>query len=285
MKIIRFIGLLIAIFASSIFASSIGCANRPVHVPVMERVEFIPSIRDSSIRYETTFFIPQLDGGDTAPIVIINHGTNPGGNQGRYRASSPSKFFTGHGCTVILPMRRGYSQSTGERTRIRHCNLTEYGIESAKDIQDIVLWLKQQSEYRNRTIIMIGQSTGGLTTMAYSSLSKDPVDAIINFHGGVRPNSPDDCKWQARIEAFETYAQTSSPSSLWFYTSNDHSSNPEYISRLYSSFTKAGGIAKLVQLPAFKSDGHYLFDDPDGEEIWAPIVIEYLHQRHISFRY
>jgi dienelactone hydrolase len=133
-------------------------------------------------------------------------------------------------------------------------------LENAADIEDIVTWLETQKKYKSRKIILIGQSTGGLATMAYSSLTTHPVDAIINFHGGMRP---------------------SSPPSLWFYTANDHSSNPEYISRLYKSFADAGGTAKLIQLPAFKSDGHYLFGDPDGGSIWQPIVLDYLRERHL----
>jgi dienelactone hydrolase len=128
---------------------------------------------------------------------------------------------------------------------------------------------------------MIGQSTGGLTTIAYSSLVAHRVDAIINFHGGMRPSSPTDCKWQSRIDAFAHYAKTSSPRSLWFYTANDHSSNPEYISRLYKAFTEAGGTAKLVQLPAFEEDGHNLFGRATGGPIWQPIVLDYLKELNL----
>jgi dienelactone hydrolase len=216
---------------------------------------------------------------DTAnPLVIINHGTNANGEQGRERAINPTKFFLEHGYTVVLPMRRGYSNSTGEKTGVHSCNLTRYGLENAADVEDVVIWLKAQDRFKHRKIIMIGQSTGGLTTMAYSSLPNYRVDAIINFHGGMRPSSPTDCKWDARIDAFRTYAKTSSPPSLWFYTANDHSSNPEYIAKLYKAFTDAGGKAKLVQLPAFKNDGHILFGDADGGPIWQPLVLDYLQE-------
>jgi dienelactone hydrolase len=127
---------------------------------------------------------------------------------------------------------------------------------------------------------MIGQSTGGLTTMAYSSFADPRISAIINFHGGMRPRSESDCLWDARVEAFKAFAKTALPS-LWVYTANDHSSNPEYISKLYKAFTDAGGKAELHQLAAFKSDGHYLFGDRDGGEIWQPIVMSYLRTRNI----
>jgi len=225
--------------------------------------------------------MPRNTTDSTSPLVIINHGTNPGGNQGRERSTNPTKFFLSMNFPVILPMRRGYSESTGHEIGLHNCNLTKYGLDNAADIDDVVAWIKTQSRFKDRKIIMIGQSTGGLATMAYSSLPYHRVDAIINFHGGMRPSSPDDCKWNARIEAFETYAKTSSPKSLWFYSANDHSSNPEYISRLYSAFTNSGGSAELHQLPAFKNDGHYLFGDADGGQIWQPIVMEYLKQMNV----
>jgi hypothetical protein len=97
----------------------------------------------------------------------------------------------------------------------------------------------------------------------------------------MRPRSESDCLWQARIDAFSTYAKTSSPESLWIYTANDHSSNPAYIARLHKAFTDAGGHATLYQLPAFEDDGHYLFGKETGGPIWQPIVLQYLKQRNL----
>lgn len=177
---------------------------------------------------------------------------------------------------VILPMRRGYAESTGEKVKIQNCNLTEYGIENAKDIQEVVSWLLAQEKFKNRKIILVGQSTGGLAVMAYSSFPDNHASAILNFHGGMRPEGPNDCKWQARIDAFNTYAKTSTPVSYWFYTENDHSSNSAYISRLFQSFLNAGGKVWLGQFGKFKNDGHYLFGDKDGGEIWQPKALNYL---------
>ncbi len=117
--------------------------------------------------------------------------------------------------------------------------------------------------------------------MAYSSLLNKKVAAVINFHGGIRPQCETDCKWQARIDAFNAYAPTPKPMSLWIYTANDHSSTPEYISRLYSEFLKSGGNAKLFQLGPFKDDGHYLISSEDGGEIWQPLVMDYLRKLEI----
>ena len=178
-------------------------------------------------------------------------------------------------------MRRGYSNSTGTRVNLTNCDLTKYGLESASDIEEVINWLSTDEKYKSRKIILIGQSTGGLAVMAYSSLPNNKASAIINFHGGMRPQSKNDCKWQARIDAFKTYAVTSHPTSMWIYTDNDHSSNSVYIGKLYREFLKSGGKARLAQFGPFKDDGHYLFGDKDGEAIWQSHVMDYLHKQHI----
>ena len=236
------------------------------------------------VEYEVTIFTPSDSADAHAPIVIINHGSSPTPGQPRERSISPTKFFLSLHYTVILPMRRGYAGSTGRKVKIEDCDLTEYGLANASDIDEVVQWLETQERFKGRKIIMIGQSTGGLATMAYSSLRSNIASAIINFHGGVRPASPEDCLWQARLDAFTTFGKTSRPNSLWFYTANDHSSNPEFIRRLYAAFTKSGGQARVMQLSAFKDDVHYLFGDPDGGETWQPIVLEYLKAMHLLVR-
>ena len=242
----------------------------------------VPSATNSQIQYETTLFEPSLGAKSDTPVVIINHGTNSAQPQSRYRPLIPVQFFTGLGYSIVVPNRRGYGKSTGKQVKIKNCDLTAYGMDNALDIADVMVWVKNQDRYRGRKLIVIGQSTGGLATMAYSARADSAVAAIINFHGGIRPSSPTDCKWQARIEAFDAYAPTSHPYSLWIYTANDHSSNPAYIAKLYQSFAAAGGTSQLLQLPAFKTDGHYLFTDPDGLSIWGPLVSHYLQELKIS---
>ncbi|MEO6938970.1 MAG: alpha/beta fold hydrolase [Candidatus Kapaibacterium sp.] len=250
-------------------------------LPSTEEILHVRSHITSDVEFEVTVFTPTDSLDAHAPIVIINHGSNPKPGQLRERAISPTKFFLSLHYTVILPMRRGYAGSSGRRVKIKDCNLTEYGLANASDIDEVVQWLQTQDRFKGRKIIMIGQSTGGLATMAYSSLSSNIASAIINFHGGVRPSLPEDCLWQARLDAFAQYGKTSRPTSLWFYTANDHSSNPEFIRKLYAAFSKNGGEARVMQLSAFKHDGHFLFGDPDGGPTWQPVVIEYLTAMHL----
>lgn len=280
-------GFILSTFLISIL-SIFGCANKTKINELLpnrnytENIIFVTSTKDESIKFETTLFEPNNnDQNSTSPIVVIVHGTNPKGIQKRERSIHATEFFLKQGWTVVLPMRRGYSQSSGQKISLKNCDLKNYGLENALDIAEVINWLTANEKYKNRKIILIGQSTGGLTVMAYSSLPNNKVNAVINFHGGMRPIDENDCKWQARIDAFNDYAKTSKPLSLWIYTANDHSSNPEYINRLYGEFLKSGGKVRLAQFGPFKDDGHYIFGSLDGGEIWQPKVLDYLRKQQI----
>lgn len=246
-----------------------------------EQVVMIQSPTKADVQFEVTIFQPKVISAPDSPLVIINHGSNGNLKQDRDRPMSGVRFFNNLGMTVIVPMRQGYSNSTGKRALIKNCDLTAYALENAHDIEDIISWIDTQEQYKGRKIIMVGQSTGGLTSMAYSSFASNRASAIINFHGGVRPHSTEDCFWKSRVDAFDLFAKTSKPKSLWVYTANDHSSNPDYIAQLFDSFKKSGGQAELLSLPAFKDDGHYLFGDKDGESIWQPLVKYYLQEMNL----
>jgi dienelactone hydrolase len=161
--------------------------------------------------------------------------------------------------------------------RIYENDLTVYGLENALDVHASIEWLKTRDFVRADRIFVIGQSTGGLATMAYMSMADPGVLGAVNFHGGVRPgNLERDPLLDARVEAFSAYAKNTNLPTVWLYTANDHSSRPPFISKLHEAYQANGGKAELHQLAAFKSDGHGLFGDPDGMSIWVPIVKTFL---------
>jgi len=125
---------------------------------------------------------------------------------GPERFLTASNAFVAQGFAVVVPMRRGYGGSEGNRVGNAGGDLTRYGLENALDIQAAIQFLKTQPYADAKRIVVIGQSTGGLVTMAYLSVAEQGVLSGINFHGGVRPrNLNDDPFLDARIEAFATY--------------------------------------------------------------------------------
>lgn len=212
------------------------------------------------------------------PLVVMNHGTspNPAGNARRARFSAAAAAFVRLGFAVVAPMRRGYGGSEGAQVRIRG-DLTAYGLENARDIQAAVRFLQTQTYVDPERMVVLGQSTGGLATMAYLSMADRGVRGGLNFHGGVRPrNLVADPLLESRVTAFAAFARTTALPSLWFYTANDHSSRPAFIARLYAAYQAAGGKAELVQLGDFMEDGHTLVDRAEGVPLWLPHVSAFL---------
>jgi dienelactone hydrolase len=255
-----------------------GAAARALDADLNEEVIGVPAvIQGRTFHLSATLYRPAKVG--KFPLIVVNHGTSPDPvrNAERKRYPAASKAFVAKGFAVVIPMRRGYGGSEGSQVRRYGDDLTRYGLENALDIKGSIQFLKAQPYVDGKRIVVIGQSTGGLATMAYLSMADQGVLGGINFHGGVRPrNFIADPLLDARVAAFATYAKTTSLPSLWFYTANDHSSRPAFITRLYEAYQQAGGRAQLVQLGPFMQDGHTLFERPEGLDIWWPKVWEFL---------
>ncbi len=271
--------------SAALFLLPAACLSKPRGVAagtpdddLNEEIIDVPAVIDGrTYHLEATLFRPDKTG--KFPLIEINHGTSPNPLQDaeRKRYLVASKAFVSHGFAVVILMRRGYGNSQGYRIGLSDSDLTRYGLENALDIKGAIRFLKTQPYVDAQRIIVIGQSTGGLATMAYLSMADEGVLGGINFHGGVRPrNLIDDPLLDARIAAFATFAKTTRLPSLWFYTANDHSSRPAFIARLCDAYQRAGGKAQLVQLGPFLQDGHTLFERREGLEIWWPRVSEFL---------
>src|SRR5689334_17080168 len=67
----------------------------------------------NAVQLETTLFRPDGDG--PFPLVVINHGKSAGNPalQERARFLAASREFVRRGYAVALPMRSGFSKSTG----------------------------------------------------------------------------------------------------------------------------------------------------------------------------
>ena len=162
-------------------------------------------------------------------------------------------------------MRRGYGRSGG--TPNGFMSTDAFGLEDAKEIQATIDFMSQQPYVDEKQMVLVGQSGGGLASLAYGSLGKANPKGIINFAGGLKKSRMP--RWPFMMaEAFASYAKTTRVPSVWFYAANDSFFLPDVARMAYEAYQKEHGQAKLFALPAFKKDGHYLFSDPSGIEIW-----------------
>jgi hypothetical protein len=119
---------------------------------------------------------------------------------------------------------------------------------------------------------MMGQSHGGLTTLAYAQNPDEGYKVFVNFAGGLMWTSGG-CQWQENLRrAFGSFGAKTKASSLWFYGENDSLFPPSVIKPAHEAYTNAGGKAELVAYGPFGIDAHGMFGTIDGMSIWKDKV-------------
>ncbi len=229
----------------------------------------------SGAELETTLFKPDGDG--PFPLAVINHGKAAGNPvfQGRARFPIASREFVRRGYVVALPMRLGFSKSSGAYSD-GSCNIAANGENQAEWVDGVLGWLREQPYVDKNRIVIVGQSHGGLTTMALGARNPPGVRALINFAGGLRFTSSG-CIWENSLaQAFARYGARSKLPSLWFYGDNDSYFPPEVWKDLEEKYRGAGGNVRLVAFGRFRTDAHGMFSARDGLGIWVPEVERFL---------
>ena len=252
-----------------------------------EHVLFAPMQNESqAIKLQTTIFKP--DGSGPFPLVILSHGVPSDSDKPevakvkyRQRFSTQAQEFVNRGFVVAVPMRRGYGLSGGQMNTYSVSSfftIHTFGLEDAKDIKATIDFMSRQPYVDGKHIVLVGQSGGGLASLAYGSLADPNIKGIINFAGGLKL-SRTRLDWPNEMaKAFGNYAKTTKVPSIWFYAENDSYFPPDVARKAYEAYQKNGGQAKLFALPAFKKDGHTLFHSADGNQMWREEVLKFLEQ-------
>jgi len=246
-----------------------------------EHILWVPMETDSQkIKLQTTIFQP--DGIGPFPLIVLSHGVpfdKAGAAEVKYRQrfSAQAQEFVNRGFVVAVPMRRGYGLSGGRMNTSDGSSIQTFGLNDAKDIKATIDFMSQQPSVDGKRIVLVGQSGGGLASLAYGSLANPNIKGIINFAGGLKVSSKP--RWDIEMaEAFGNFAKTTKVPSIWFYTENDSFFPPDVARRAYEAYQKNGGQAKLFPLPTFRKDGHTLFHSADGNQIWREEVLKFLEQ-------
>jgi dienelactone hydrolase len=242
---------------------------------INEHIVLIPAGADGRARLETTVFQP--NGPGPFPLIIINHGKDPGqpNMQPRDRFYHMAHAFVERGYAVMVPMRQGFANSTGTY-RDRGCDMTANGYIQAEDIQDTLDYARTQKWVDTDRVVIAGQSYGGLATIALGTQDLPGVRGLINFAGGLRDDS-NNCGWRsALVTAFAEYGADNKLPSLWMYGQNDSLFSPELVARMHDAFEQAGGRAQLVEYAPFKRDAHGMLASRDGEKVWLADTMRFL---------
>lgn len=263
--------------AASLFGAAAAHAQ-VLETAFNEQVVMVPAQSGAqTVELETTVFKPS--GAGPFPVVIMNHGKALGNprNQNRDRFVVLSREFVKRGYAVVIPMRKGFSKSSGDYVD-PGCDMTAHGLAQAEDLDGTIAWLHAQPWADSQRMVVAGQSYGGLTALAFGTHETTGVRGLINFAGGLKMHGGS-CRWeQSLVDAFATFGKHSSLPSLWFYGQNDNHFGPELASRLYQAYTQSGGMAQLVAFGPFKKDAHGMSASRDGVQIWWPETERFLRQ-------
>ncbi len=259
-------------------------AALPAHA--VEQVVMVPKVGvQTTVDLETTIFRPAGEG--PFPLVVINHGKSPGkpAFQGRARFAAQTAEFVRRGYVVALPMRQGFSKSGGIYVG-GSCDVRANGMMQAEDVVAALDYLVQQPYVDPTRIVVVGQSHGGLSTMALSAIGYPGVVGVVNFAGGLRN---DNCVgWENNlIEAFGDYGRGARYPSLWIYGDNDSYwpwPLPERMFNLYkANAVGAASDARFVDVGEFDGDSHRLFSNRAGVALWLPAVDEFFRHLGLPF--
>jgi dienelactone hydrolase len=228
-----------------------------------------------------------------SPWLVLNHGRPVSGalQMGRQRYSKNSKYFVEKGFLVLVPTRVGYGPSGGPDVEYSGaCNQNNYPVvyeAAVEQVSKVIDYAKNLPYVNSGRGLIVGQSFGGVTSIAASTLNKDGLMGVINFAGGgggnpeTRPGEP--CGQKLLKKTYRDYGEKSKVPSLWLYSSNDRYWGNVYPREWFKSYKNGADknkvLTRFVSLPPYKEDGHSIFTG--NPETWKSEVEIFL--KEISF--
>ena len=200
--------------AAALLWAAAGAIAQELDARLGEQVQMVPAGGFTEPELEVTVYRPQ--GAGPFPVLVINHGRASGNAklQPRYRPSLAAREFVQRGWAVVVPMRQGFSQSGGSEISAG-CNVHSNGLQQARSLRRTLDWVASQPWADVSRNVVLGQSHGGLTTLAYGTDPHPGTRLLVNFAGGLRQET---CTaWQQNlIRAIGDYGADTRLPSLWF---------------------------------------------------------------------
>ncbi len=196
-----------------------------------------------------------------------------------------AQWFARRGFVVLVVVRRGYGRSGGEQDgrHAGHCPTTDYQSSaeySADDLRVAMNYARALPIVDPDHGIAVGVSTGGLATVALTSLDPPGLVAGINFAGGRGSRADHDvCNPGDLVHTYRNFGKHSRVPMLWLYAQNDKYFWPELAQQFDEAFRSQGGNDQFVLAPAIGDDGHSLFRHV---EAWSDTVDAFLTAHQLN---
>lgn len=282
--------------ASFVIALVLTCASlaaSPVTLPPWAaggKTVTIP-VREASgdvAQMATTYFLPP--GAGPFRVVLFSHGR--AGADGRAKldvgvSQAQLQYWLAKGVAVVSPVRPGYGESTGGDVEHGGARFDAHGQCVSKpnfrQTADAALltfgatlqWLRGQPWADARRVLLVGQSVGGLATVAAGAQGLPGVVGYINFAGGAggdpRRSPGASCDPDQLTQMYAAYGQTTHVPNLWVYALDDQYWGATEPAAWHAAFAKGGSATTFVHSAVVADgDGHGL--SRHEQALWAPAV-------------
>ena len=234
-------------------------------------------------------YVCRLSGVESPKLVVINHGSSTIAIDRPWMPlasceNEAVRWFMERHYAVVQVWRLGYGPTKGPWTEsFAHCTVTDYykaGLETARQIDAIVDYSISLPGVDPNGVVVVGHSGGGWGAIAYDSLPHSHVSAFINMAGGrgghYHGKADSNCGADQLVGAVRLFAKASSTPMLWIYADNDSYFGPRLADEMATAYVAAGAQLQIYKPANHDSDGHSLFFDTGGSQIWGPLVQNYL---------
>lgn len=242
-------------------------------------VRFPVTIEGATYSLEAMVYRP--DDGARHPLVLHSHGRAgmfPARDPGTVNSmASLCRALASEGCAVVFFVRRGYGNSDGPDTELQDTAVLS-GLEAAKDYQAAVAYWGAQSFVDPQRVVLMGQSQGGWSALASSTVDIPGVLGVVNLSGGTNyrlmgtgaVTSAVQDHW---VMASGELGRVALVPTFWIYSENDQSINGPTARQMFNAFVGADGDGWLLMLPAYGTNGHLIAGAP---ELFLPQLNDFL---------
>jgi dienelactone hydrolase len=251
------------------------------------------------IEMVTQLFKPE--GRPPFPVVVFSHGRAADAIDRaklvRPVPTSQVRYWLSKGFAVVAPIRPGYGKTGGAdaensgtsfdasgqcRSRPVFSTTADAG---KKAVRATLEWLPSQAWADSHKVILVGQSVGGLVTVASGAEHFEGVLGYINFAGGSGGNparSPGrSCGPEQLTALYAEAGKATTVPNLWIYAENDQYWGPEVPKEWHAAFAAGGSPTRFVHAPPVPDgNGHGL--SGHAQSLWAPYLEPFISSLRIT---
>ncbi|HSD38761.1 MAG TPA: CocE/NonD family hydrolase [Rhodocyclaceae bacterium] len=247
-----------------------------------------------------TYIYRPKTGATNFPVVIFSHG-RAASAEGRAKVDQPEQsildFWLKRGFAVVAAVRPGYGATAGGDREVHGSRWVEgpartfvcegkadfltVAEKSAEAVSKVIEWSQSQAWADRKHVLVVGQSVGGLATVALTTKQIDGVVGAINFAGGSggdpKQSPGASCRPDVMAALYRSYGAKAAIPSLWLYSRNDQFWGETAPPAWHAAFAEGGSDTRFFHAPAvFNHDGHQLM--LFGANYWEPEVDAFLRK-------